>query len=80
MTSDFEDLISVMDFCEAFPIVKYGTLRGWIKQNRCNIMEKAMFRIGKKVYVRKRFFFEWLNENQIHFKEEFCHSKGLIEG
>lgn len=62
-TPDKENLLSIKDFCKKNTFITNGAIRMYIHENRNNFNEKVVVRIGKKILLKEKCFFEWMNEN-----------------
>ncbi len=57
------DLMSIKQFLTLHDQFTDAQIRHYIYQNINNFKEKVTRRIGKKIYLNEKLFFEWIEEN-----------------
>jgi predicted DCC family thiol-disulfide oxidoreductase YuxK len=57
-----QNLLTVYQFCAAYPAFKIGGMRAWIFKEHQNGLAKsgAVLRIGRKILIDPEKFFEWV--------------------
>lgn len=62
MTNIETDLLSVNEFADKYPTFTKGTLRAYIFNADSNGFKEVIRRIGARVYIKERAFFEWVEQ------------------
>ena len=58
------NLISVGEFSKIYPTFTQGAIRNYIHVNLNNFNEKVTRRVGKRILINEKLFFEWVNDNE----------------
>jgi predicted DCC family thiol-disulfide oxidoreductase YuxK len=63
-----QNLLTVNQFCMAYPAFKIGGMRAWIFREHDNGLAKsgAVLRIGRKILIDPERFFKWVEaQNEV---------------
>lgn len=57
-------LLPIKDFTKKHPTFTEGAIRNYIYQNVNNFKEKVIRKVGSRVYINEKLFFEWINDKE----------------
>ncbi len=59
------DFFTIKDFCDRHKFIKIGSIRNFIHLDKNNFNIECTKKIGKRIYIKEKSFFEWMDTNQI---------------